>query len=137
RVRMFTRDGSNLQCEFGRGGERVPAHSHWGGPGMCLLAVERDRMALDSLGSKHHPKRELHGLEDRPLFDMQLQVGAGLGVFLSRIADPVDVDLALPERVLQADSIAVCPAPVGLNGMCPGKRRGTEQAAAEPRALLV
>src|ERR1700685_3970725 len=98
---------------------------------MCLLAVKSNRVTLDTLGSEHHAKWQLHGLENRPLLDMQLQVGAGLTAFLGRIADPVDIDLALSERILQADSIAICSAAVGLNAMRPGKRGGTEQATAE------
>src|ERR1700733_2197026 len=68
---------------------------------------------------------------------MQLQIGAGLAAFLARFSDLVDVDLALPERVLQPDSIAVCSTAVGLNAVCPGKGGRTEKATPEPRALLI
>src|SRR5271165_3647037 len=68
---------------------------------------------------------------------MQLEVGSGVGALHPGLPDAVDVDVALAQSIFQADAIAVSPAPVGLNGLRPGKCGGTEEAAAKARALLV
>src|ERR1700722_7900624 len=68
---------------------------------------------------------------------MQLEVGACMGAFASCIPDALHIDLALTQRILQANPLAIGTAAVSLDGLCAGERGRTKQAAAEPGALLV
>ena len=104
---------------------------------MRLLAMESNCVALYALGAEHHAQRQPHAFEDRSLLNMQLQVGRGVGPLHARIPDPLHVDMALAQSIFQADAVAVCSAAIGLYGVGPGKCGGTEEAAAEARALLV
>src|ERR1700679_3116336 len=54
-----------------------------------------------------------------------------------RVPNPVNVDLALPQGILQPDSIAIRPSAIGLDAVRPGKGRGAKQAPAEARAFLI
>jgi hypothetical protein len=60
-----------------------------------------------------------------------------MGALGGRVSDLVDVDVALAQRILKADSVAVGTAAVGLDGVGSGKGGGAEEAAAEARPLLV
>ena len=83
------------------------------------------------------PSGSCMAFENGSLLDMQFQIGAGMAALDGGVPDAVDVDVALAQRVFQADSVAVGAAAVGLDGVRSGKGGGAEEAAAEARAFLV
>ncbi len=94
-------------------------------------------MALDSLGAENYAQGQAQAFEDWSLLYMQLQVGRGVSPLHGRIPDAVDVDVALAQSIFEANTIAVRSAAIGLDGVGPGKCRGTEKAAAKASPLLV
>jgi hypothetical protein len=104
---------------------------------MCFLAIEGDRVALYSLGAEHYAQGQAQAFEDRSLLYMQLQVGRGVSTLDAGFSDAIDVDMALPQSIFEADSIPVRSAAIGLYGVGPGKCRRTEKAAAKASPLLV
>jgi hypothetical protein len=52
-------------------------------------------VALDSFCAEHHTQGQTHALEDRSLFYMQFQVGAGVSTLDARVRYAVDLNVAL------------------------------------------
>src|SRR5215218_1461836 len=104
---------------------------------MGLLAREADGVALDAEGTKHHPERQVHPLQDGALLDVELQVGRGVLELASGLVDRVEVDAVLGQGVGQGHAAAVLEVAnvVQFHGACGGA--GAEEAAPEAGALLV
>ncbi len=92
-----SRDLAHPRDDLRRGHQRVTPHPHGRGTGVVLHAVEREPGPGDGHDALHHAHRHPLFLEDGPLLDVQLQIGAdgagdaGLG---SEIADALEL---LPE----------------------------------------
>ncbi len=72
--------GRISSASFAAAAQRVAAHGHRGRAGVRFLSVEGDCVAFDALGAEHNAERKLHGFENGALLDVQLEVGAGIGV---------------------------------------------------------
>ena len=89
-------------------------------------------------GAEHHTEREVHGLQHRPLLDVQLEVGGRALQLRMRVEGAVEVDAMGGERVLPADAVGVDALPdLGLVGHRPRGCTRPEEGATEARALLV
>src|SRR5215211_5786951 len=104
---------------------------------MRLLARETDGVTLDAEGAKHHSERQVHPLQYRTLFDVQLEVGYGILELPPGLVDPVEVDTVLGQCIGQGHAVAVFEVAnvVRFQGACGGA--GAEEAAPEAGALLV
>jgi hypothetical protein len=101
------------------------------------LAAKRDLVTLDAERPDHGPERESERLEHRPLLDVELEVGGGALELSSTFPCPVELDAVLGQSVRKGDAfLVVKPSElVRIERSRAGAR--AEEAAAEPRALLV
>jgi hypothetical protein len=99
--------------------------------------VKGDCVALDALGAKHDAQRNPHSFENRPLLDVKFQIGACVRSFRGSFADPFNLDVALPQSLFQANTIAVSPIAVGCDGVRPSECRGTEKTSAKTCSFFV
>ena len=93
-------------------------------------------MALDPEAAEHHAERQVHPLEHRALLDVQLEVG---GRPASRAASPArsrSTPWAASASGSATPSRSVRPRTASGSSV-PARCARAEQAAAEPRALLV
>ena len=103
------------------------------------LAGEAEHVALDAEGAEHDAGGLVHRFEHRPLFDVQLQIGARVNRFQLgvRFAHPLDVHAVLRQRVDQARAVAIDQLAHLVDLQAAGGGRRAEQAAAEAGAFLV
>jgi len=94
-------------------------------------------VALDPGGAGDDPDRQAVALEDRPLLDVELEVGDGGVEPRPRPRGRIEVDPVGGERVDQADAVAVLDVVDAARVDRPGRQARPEQGAPEPRALLV
>ena len=106
---------------------------------MSRLAAPGDPVPLDAERAEDDAEREIERLEDRPLLDVELEVGGGASRARDRASSArVEVDAVRGERVGKRDAVAVRElAQLVLVGHRAGGRARAEEAAAEARALLV
>ena len=97
-VEIIERDVAADLVESGRtqiGRQTVPhvaAAVHRGGAGVGGLAAEVDAVPLDPEGAEDGAEREVHVEQHRPLLDVQLEVGGGVGELPARLEHAVEVD---------------------------------------------
>ncbi len=104
---------------------------------MRVRAREADAVALDAERAEHDAERLVLALEHRALLDVQLEVGDGALELARGVGCAVEVDAVVGERVRQGHAVAIGQAAhrVRVERACRGAR--AEQAAPEPRPLLV
>jgi hypothetical protein len=57
-------------------------------------------MSLYTFGAKHNAERKMHIFENGSLLDMQFQISGCIAAFGASIADPIDIDTAVPKSIL-------------------------------------
>ena len=107
---MTFRDAVNLRTHL-RGGEKgVAASVHRGAAGVRGLSAKGDRVAFDAEGAEHGAERQIRIEQDRPLFDMQLEIGGGVAQFFAAILDAFEIDSVLGECIDQRNPVPVLQA---------------------------
>ena len=101
------RDRPDLQRELGRSGERVAALVHRRRARVRGLALPGDLVALDAERAEHDAEREVHGLEHRPLLDVELEIGDGVRELRAGLGRAVEIDAVRGERVRKRDAVRV------------------------------
>jgi len=56
-------------------------------------------VAFDAEGAEDDAQRKIHALEDRPLLDVQLEVGSRTGKLASRVESSVEVDTVFAQGI--------------------------------------
>jgi hypothetical protein len=79
----------------------------------------------------------MHCFENRPLLNMQFQIGASLSTLRASFTNTFNVNLTLPQSIFQANSIGVSTVTIGFYRMRARKRGGSKEAPAESRPFLV
>ncbi len=127
-LRMGFGDFTELQNETGTGLRR---------PALVLLLRESNGPAFNAPGAGNDAEWGVGVLQRGAVFDVQFEVGCSVPLLLGGVAQAVDLDAAGAQGVLKRDAVAVGSAPVGLDGVIAGERRGTKEAAAKASPFLV
>ena len=101
------------------------------------LAREDRHVALDPAGPEHRRGGLTAALEDRPLLDVELEVGARPAQPLAGLVHAVELDVVTGEHVLEPLAVAIAQVTDLVDLERAGAGGRTEQAATEARALLV
>ena len=91
---IVARDAADAGDHLGGGDERVVADAHRRGPGVVLHAVDRQPRPGDGHDALDDADREPLLLEERPLLDVQLEVGAqraGHARLRAEVADALEL----------------------------------------------
>ncbi len=120
-----------------RGRERVLAQPHRRGPGVRRLTGESHEVPLDADGAAHGTRQPTAVEQYRPLLDVELEIRDGSAQPFRGGRRLIEIDPADRQRVAQRHALRVSQVADLVRVERPGARRGAEQTAAEPRALLV
>ena len=127
-------DFGDLECESRRGTEAVAAHLHRHGAGVRGLATEDQPLALDALGAGDGADPAAHGLQDRALLDVHLDVGLDVSHPRPRPVEVLDVDAVSGEHVGQLVALLVVNTQYVDGGRADAGRR-SRTGCDEPRPL--
>ena len=130
-------DLADRERGLGGGREAVATQLHRGRARMRGLAAEDRHVALDAAGAEHGRGGLAAALEDRPLLDVKLQVGAGAAQLLARFVHALELHAVAGDDVLEALAVAVAQVAHLVDLERAGARGRAEQAAPEAGALLV
>ena len=106
---------------------------------MRRLADESNHMPLHAEGAEHDAGGFVHRLEDRPLLDVELEIGARIDrlQLRVRVGHPIEDHAVLLQRVDQRRPVAILQRAhlVDLEAPCSGRR--SEQASTKARPFFV
>src|SRR5712691_4903013 len=104
---MLSGNRTDLKRQFGRGCQRVSPYSHRRGARVRLLAVERDRVSLNTFGAQYDSERQTQAFQHRTLLNVQFQIGCRVRSFAAGFRESIDLDSAEAQRILEPNAVFI------------------------------